>query len=155
MTWNSDKSSIVLGLRYQLSVIRVKVIDLCLESETAGRKLVLWGTSRCSSRQSAWSKCDSTARNESHWYSVTIQNVTIFDLQVKNIDFRFSSKSGASGIFLFENTTFNGQMWCFITVSGILNCNCCNIVECKTNFLCPISQNGILYGSQIDLSITF
>ena len=35
--------------------------------------------------------CDPTARNESHWYSVTIQNATIFDLQVKNIDFRFST----------------------------------------------------------------
>ena len=99
--------------------------------------------------------CDPTAWNESHWYSVTIQNATIFDLQVKNIDFRFSSKSGASGIFLFENITFNGQMWCFMTVSGILNCNCCNTVVCKTNVLNPISQNGTLYGSQIDLSITF
>ena len=47
-------------------------------------------------------------------------SVMIFDLQVKNIDFRFLSKSGASGIFLFENITFNGQMWCFMTVSGIL-----------------------------------
>ena len=47
-----------------------------------------------------------------------------FYLQVKNIDFWFSSKSGASGIFLFENITFNGQMLCFMTVSGILNCNC-------------------------------
>ena len=39
-----------------------------------------------------------------------IQNATIFDLQVKNIDFRFSSKLDASGIFLVENITFNGQM---------------------------------------------
>ena len=30
----------------------------------------------------------------------------IFDLQVKNTDFGFSSKSGALGIFLFENITF-------------------------------------------------
>ena len=65
-------------------------------------------------------KCDPTTQNESHWYSVTIQNATIFDLQVENIDFRFSSKSGASDIFLFENITVNGQMWCFMTVSGIL-----------------------------------
>ena len=42
-----------------------------------------------------------------------------------------------------------------MTVSGILNCNCCNTVVCETNFLSPISQNGMLYGSQIDLSITF
>ena len=47
-------------------------------------------------------KCDPTAWNELHWYSVTIQSVTIFDLQVKNIDFRFSSKSGASGIFCLK-----------------------------------------------------
>ena len=46
-------------------------------------------------------------------------------------------------------------MWCFMTVSGILNCNCCNTVVCETNFLSPISQNGTLYGSQIDLSITW
>ena len=39
--------------------------------------------------------------------------------------------------------------------SGILNCNCCNTVVCKTNFLSPISQNGTRYVSQIDLSITF
>ena len=61
-----------------------------------------------------------------HGYSVTIQNAMSFDLQVKNIDFRFSSKSGASGIILFENITFNGQMRCFMTVSSILNCYCCN-----------------------------
>ena len=35
-------------------------------------------------------------------YSVTIQNAMIFDLLVKNVDFRFSSKSGASGTILFE-----------------------------------------------------
>ena len=86
---------------------------------------------------------------------VTIQNATIFDLQVKNIDFQFSSKLGASGIFLFENITFNCQMWRFMTVSGISNCNCCNTVVCETNFLGPVSQNGTIYGSQIDLSITF
>ena len=63
----------------------------------------------------------------------------ILDLQVKNIDFRFSSKSAASGIILFENITFNGQMWRFMTVSGILNCNCCNAVVRETNFLSPIS----------------
>ena len=40
-------------------------------------------------------------------------------------------------------------------VSGILNCNCCNTVVYETNFLRPISQNGTLYGSQIDLLITF
>ena len=68
--------------------------------------------------------CDPIAKNESHWYSIAIQNATIFNLQVKTIDFRFSSKSGASGIIQFENSTFNGQMWCFVTVSGILNCNC-------------------------------
>ena len=68
----------------------------------------------------AMDKCDPTTQNESHWSSITIQNVTIFDLQVKNIDFRFSSKSGASGNILFENITLNGQMWCFMTVSGIL-----------------------------------
>ena len=28
--------------------------------------------------------CDPTALNELRWYSVTMQNVTIFDLQVKN-----------------------------------------------------------------------
>ena len=39
--------------------------------------------------------------------------------------------------------------------SGILNCNCCNTVVWKTNFLSPISQNGTLYGSQIDLSTSF
>ena len=99
--------------------------------------------------------CDPITQNESHWYLVTIQRVTIFDQQVKNIDFPFSSKSGASGIFLFENITFNGQMWCFMTVSGILNCNCCNTVVYETNFLSPIFQNGTLYSSQIDLSITF
>ena len=82
-----------------------------------------------------WYICDPTARNESHWYSVTIRKVTIFDLQVKNIDFWFSSKSGASGIILFENITFNDQMGCFMTVSGILNCNCCKTVVCETNFL--------------------
>ena len=54
-----------------------------------------------------------------------------------------------------SKTTFNGRMWCFMTVSGILNCNCCNTVVCETNFLSRISQNGTLYGSQIDLSITF
>ena len=64
----------------------------------------------------------------------------IFDLQVKNIDFQFSSKSGASGMFLYEIITLNGQMWYFMTVSGILNCNCCNTVVCKTNFLSQISQ---------------
>ena len=37
--------------------------------------------------------------------------------------------------FLFENITLNGQMWCFRTVLGILNCNCCNTVVCETNFL--------------------
>ena len=42
-----------------------------------------------------------------------------------------------------------------MTVSGILNCNCCNTVVCETNFLSPISKNGALYGSQIDLLITF
>ena len=99
--------------------------------------------------------CDPIARNESHWYSVTVQNATIFYLQVRYIDFWFSSKSGASGTFLFENITFNGQIWCFMTVSGILDCNCCNTVACETNFLSPISQNGTLYTSQIDLSITF
>ena len=77
-------------------------------------------------------KCDPTIQNELHWYLVTIQSATIFDLQVKNIDFRFSSKSGASGIFLFENITFNGQMWCFMTVSNISNCNCCNTVVWET-----------------------
>ena len=46
-------------------------------------------------------------------------------------------------------------MLCFMTVAGILNCNCCNTVVCKANFLSPISQNGTLYSSQIDLSITF
>ena len=40
-------------------------------------------------------------------------------------------------------------------VSGILDCNCCNTVVCQTNFLSPISQNGTLYRSQIDLSIIF
>ena len=35
----------------------------------------------------------------------------IFDLQVKNIDFQFSSKSGATGISVLENITFNGQMF--------------------------------------------
>ena len=74
----------------------------------------------------------------------------IFDLQVKNNDLGFSSKSVASGIILFENITFNGQMWCFMTVSGILNCNYCNTVVRQMNFLDPISQNGTLYGSQID-----
>ena len=66
-------------------------------------------------------------------------------------------KIGCFSIFLFENITFNGQMWCFKTVSGILNCNCCNsnAVVCQTNFLNPISYNGTLHGSQIDLSITF
>ena len=94
--------------------------------------------------------CDPTAQNESHWYSVTIQNATLFDLQVKNIYFEFSSKLGALEIFLFGNSTFNGQMWCFMTVSGILNGNCCNTVECETNFLTPISQNETLYSSQCD-----
>ena len=61
--------------------------------------------------------CDPTAQNQSHWYSVKIQSATIFDLQVKNIDFQFSSKSGALHIFQFENITFNGQIWCFVTVS--------------------------------------
>ena len=68
---------------------------------------------------------------------------------------RFLSKLDASGIILFENITSNGQMSCFMTVSGIINCNCCSTVVCKTNFLSPISQNGILYSSQIELSITF
>ena len=103
----------------------------------------------------AWGICNPTARNESHRYSVTIQNAMILDLQAKQIDFQFSSKSGASGIILFENITFNGQMWCFMTVSGILNCNCCNTVVCETNFLSPVFQDARLYGSQIDLSITF
>ena len=76
-------------------------------------------------------------------YSVAIQNATILDLPVKNTDFRFSSKSGTLGIILFENITFNGQIQCFKTFSGILNCNCCNTVVCKTN-LSPISQNGTL-----------
>ena len=107
------------------------------------------------SRISGFRICVPTAWNESHWYLVTIQSVTIFDLQVKNIDFQFSPKSGASGIFLFENITFNGQIWCFMTVSGILNRNCCSTVVCETNFVSPISQNGTLYSSQIDLSITF
>ena len=108
------------------------------------------------SKENLWNGiCDPTARNESRWYSVTIQNATIFDLQVKNIDFRFSSKVGASGIILFDNITFNGKMWCFMTMSGISNCNCCNTVVCETNFLGPISQNGTLYGSQIYLAITF
>ena len=89
-------------------------------------------------------KCDPTAQNELHWYSVTMQSATICDLQVKNIDFWFSSKLGASGIFLFKNITFNGQMWCLMTVSGILNGNCCNTVVCETNFLSPVSQNGTL-----------
>ena len=40
-------------------------------------------------------KCDPTTQNELHWYSVTIQSAMIFDLQVKNIDFQFSLKSGA------------------------------------------------------------
>ena len=78
-----------------------------------------------------------------------------FDLQVKNIDFRFSSKSGASGIILFENITFNGQMRCFMTVSSFLNCYYCNTFLWETNFLSPISQNGTLYGSHIYLSIAF
>ena len=34
----------------------------------------------------------------------------IFDQQVKNIDFQFSSKLGVSGIIWLENITFNGQM---------------------------------------------
>ena len=98
--------------------------------------------------------CDPTALNELRWYSVTIRSAMIFDLQVKNFYFQFSSKSGASGIFLFKNITFKGQMRSFMTVSCILNCNCCNTVEYKTNFLSPISQNGTLYGSQVDLLIT-
>ena len=109
----------------------------------------LWLTVR-----TANNKCDPTTRNEWHWYLVKIQSVTIFDLQVKNIDFSFSSKLGASGIFLFESITLNGQMWCFMAVSGILNCNCCNTVVCNMNFLSPISQNGTLYGNQTDSPIT-
>ena len=54
--------------------------------------------------------CDPTARNELHCYSVMIQNAMIFDLQVKNIDFWFSSKLGASGFILFENIAVNRQM---------------------------------------------
>ena len=72
--------------------------------------------------------CDPTAWNEWQWYSVTVQSVTIFHLQVKNIDFRFSSKSGASGIFLLENMTFSftGQMYvlwqfqAFETVTAVI-----------------------------------
>ena len=33
--------------------------------------------------------------------------------RLKNMDFRFPSKLGASGIFLFENINFNVQMWFF------------------------------------------
>ena len=83
------------------------------------------------------------------------QNVTIFNLWVKNIDFRFSSKLGASGVILFEDITFDGQMWCFMTVSGIFNFDCCKTAAFEMNFLSPISQDRTLYVSQIDLSITF
>ena len=87
--------------------------------------------------------CDPTTWNKLHWYLRIIQNTAIFDLQVKNIDFWCSSKSGASGIILFENITLNGQMWCFMTVSGILNCKRCNTVVCETNFLSPVSQREL------------
>ena len=74
-------------------------------------------------------KCDDLwSAGQKYWFSVFI-------------------KMGASGIFLFKNITFNGQMWCFMTVSGILNCNCCNTVVCKINLLSPISKNATLYGS--------
>ena len=43
-----------------------------------------------------------------------------------------------------KHFTFNGQIWCFMTVSGILNCNCCNTLVCKMNFLSRVSQNGTL-----------
>ena len=39
------------------------------------------------------------------------QSAMIFDLQVRNIDFQLSSKSGATGISVLENMTFNGQMF--------------------------------------------
>ena len=99
--------------------------------------------------------CDPTARNESHWYSVTIQNATIFDLQVKYIDFRFSSKLGTSGIILLKTLLLMVKCDVLWQLQAFKNCNCCNIVVCETNFLSPISQNGTLYGSQIDSSVTF
>ena len=58
----------------------------------------------------------------------------IFDLQVKHIDFWFSSKSGASRIILFENITFNGRMWCFLTGSGILNVTAVILLYAKRIF---------------------
>ena len=77
----------------------------------------------------------------------------VFILQVKNIHFQFSSKLGASGIFLFENITFDGQILCFMRFRHFKLL----LLNAKLNFVSPIPQiqNETLCGSQIDLSITF
>ena len=61
-----------------------------------------WHSSRVEWEAAQHCICDPTAKNESHWYSVTILNATILDLQVKNVDLGFSSKSGAQALFCLK-----------------------------------------------------
>ena len=108
--------------------------------------LLLWNKSEYVTLPPEMSRTDTQSQYRMWQFLICRSKILIFG---------FHQKSGASGIFLFKNITFIGQMWCLMTDSGILNGNCCNTVVCKMNFLSQIFHNGTLYGSQIYLSITF
>ena len=86
------------------------------------------------------SRIDTRSQHRMQRFSICRSKILIFGFHQNRVYRHYSVR----------NITLNGQLWCFITVSGIFSCNCCNTVVCETNFLSSISQNGTLYGRQID-----